>query len=62
MIYLNVQPTAEPIADRVTQHLEIILKTFNFVPGNQDSSGIHHLLLGTNRKSHGHNSGSLEKF
>jgi len=28
----------------------------------QDSHGIDHLLLGTNRKSHGQNSGLLQRF
>jgi len=52
--------------------LRLFLKTFNLVPCvpgfSWDSSiitwyfTIHHLLLGTNRKSHGQNSGSLQKF
>ena len=36
----------------------LFLKTFNLVPGLPGSQGIHHVLLGTHRKS----SGSLKKF
>jgi len=49
-----------PIADRLAQHVEIISK--NLHQAYQDSHGIYHLVLGTNHKSHGQNSGSLEKF
>ena len=42
--------------------LRFFPKTFDLVPGDQDSHVIDHLLLGTNPKSHGQNSGSLKKF
>jgi len=59
----------EPIADRVAQHLENISKTFQFstrrtrilmgfMSQTRDSHGIHHLVLGTDRKSKRQNSGS----
>jgi len=49
----------QPMADRVAQNLEIISKNFQF---STRRTRIHHLLLGTNRQSHGQNSGSLKKF
>ena len=52
----------QPIADRVAQNLEIISKNFQFSTRHQDSHGIYHLLRGTNRKSHGRNSGLLKRF
>jgi len=58
----------QPIADRVARHLEIISKNSQFsTRRTRILMGfivyrIHRLLLGTNRKSHGQNSGSLEKF
>ena len=55
----------QPTADRVVQNIEIISKTFNLVPGVQESHRLYHqhnLLCGTNRKSHGQNSGSLKKL
>jgi len=49
---------------RIAWHriLRLFLKTFDLVPGVPGFSGIHHLLHGTNRKSHGQNFGSLEFF
>jgi len=52
----------QPIADKVAQHLEIISKNFRLSTRRLDSHGIDNLLLGTNRKSHGQNSGSLTTF
>jgi len=49
----------QPMADRVAQNLEIISKNFQF---STRRTRIHHLWLGTNRQSHGQNSGSLKKF
>ena len=66
--------TIQPIADRVAQNLEILSKNFQFstrrtrilmgfmTHTSGDSHGMYRLLLGTHRKSHGQNSGSLEKF
>jgi len=42
----------QPIADKVAQHLEMISKHSQFST----------LLIGTNRKSHGQNCGSLTTF
>jgi len=42
--------------------LTLFLKTFNLVPGAPGFSWDLSLLIGTIRKSHGQNSGSLEKF
>jgi len=53
----------QPIADRVAQNLEIISEKRSIVyQAYQNSHGIDHLLLGTNRKSHGLKYGFLEKF
>ena len=60
------QIVCSPNCDRVTRILRFLSKIFNLVPGvdqaYQDSHGIYQLLLGTNRKSRGQNSGSLKKF
>ena len=47
------------IHDMVAQNLEIISQNFQFITRR---TRIHHLLHGTNRKSHGQNSGSFKKL
>ena len=57
--HVNNEIHLQPIADRVAQHLEIIAKNFQFSTRCTRiiMGGIHHLFLGTNRKSHVQNSG-----
>jgi len=42
--------------------LRLFVKKIELVPGVPGFHGIDPLLLGTNRKSHGQNSGSLKRF
>ena len=52
----------QPIADRVAQNLEIISKNFQFgTRRTRILMGFIIYLIGTNRKSHRRNSGSLQK-
>jgi len=50
----------QSIADMVALNLELISKNFQF--STKRTNDFYHLLLGTNPKSHGQNSGSLKRF
>ena len=58
-LYNDKFVVVQPIADRVALNLEIVSKKFQF---STKRTRIYHLLLGTNRKSHGQNYCSLETF
>ena len=57
-VYINIYDCREGGTESGDYSLQLSIQYQAY----QDAHGIHYLLLGTNRKSHGQNSGSLKRF